>query len=152
LSNTAQFEEEEVERSFLPGSYERLPYHYYNITIVSPSLFNEYYDKRQSSDNLLKNKGKNVAIVSDTRLILINDITLKDREHFLIRGILWSMGFHGETTKYQDSFFYRGGNVNTKFSLMDEDAIRLLYGGRLQSGMDVESIKKALNLKTKKNS
>jgi hypothetical protein len=151
LSNIAKIEEEEVERSFLPGKYQTDPYYYYRITIVSPEMMKEYQDNKKITDILFKNKdGKVIGIVSPDRLILTNTLLPDEREYYLLKGLLWSMGFHGETTRYSDSFFTTGKNRVMNLSPLDREVVSLLYGGRLQNDMDVEAVEKALNLKTTK--
>jgi hypothetical protein len=59
------------------------------------------------------------------------------------------MGMHGTTYSEKDSFFYQVGGVrNTGLSDLDKEAIKLLYGGRLKTGIDMEEMKKTLGLKT----
>lgn len=146
ISNIVSIEDEECELSFLPGVYETIPYYYYNITIVSPSIVDEYQDKKQTTDLILKSGTENIiGVVSPDRLVLSHDLSKKEREYYLLKGLLWSMGFHGETTRYPDSFFTKG-KMNMNFSQIDIESITLMYGGRLQSGMDLETIEKSLDM------
>ena len=55
------------------------------------------------------------------------------------------MGFHGESTRYKDSFFTKG-KMNQNFSDIDLMVLSLFYGGRLNNDMELEEVKKALNL------
>lgn len=146
ISNIVSIEDEECELSFLPGTYETAPYYYYNITIVSPLMFEEYVENKNSTDKIFRSTvGKEIEIVTSDRLILTDDLTGKERKYYILRGLLWSMGFHGETTRYRDSFFSKG-LMNPNFSDIDIQALTLMYGGRLQDGMNLEATEKALNL------
>ncbi len=147
ISNVAKIEDEEVELSFLPGTYEEIPYHYYKISIISPQILDDYIDKNGSDEFQLKKKnGSVIGTVTQDRMMLVDDLSSKERSYYMLRGILWSMGFHGETTELPDSFFYKG-SLNTTFSDMDMMAIELLYGGRLANGITLEEAEKSLNLK-----
>lgn len=146
ISGIVTIEDEECERSFLPGSYRIIPYYYYNITIISPVRFSEYLDDKDPTEVVLRSlRGKAIGIVRHDGLILTDDLSRDERNYYLLRGILWSMGFHGESTRYLDSFFSKG-KMNQNFSEIDLQAISLLYGGRLNDGMDLEGVKMALNL------
>ena len=147
ISNIAKIEDEEVELSFLPGTYEEIPYHYYKISIISPQILDDYIDKNGSDEFQLKKKnGSVIGTVTQDRMMLVDSLSSKERSYYMLRGILWSMGFHGETTELSDSFFYKG-SMNTTFSDLDMMAIELLYGGRLANGITLEDAEKALNLK-----
>lgn len=58
------------------------------------------------------------------------------------------MGLHGSTYSEPDSFFYGENDLNRNLTALDKEAIKLLYGGRLKSGIDLEETKKTLGLKT----
>lgn len=146
ISGIVRIEDEECERSFLPGSYRIIPYYYYNITIVSPIRFSEYLDDKDPTEAVIRSlRGKPVGIVRHDRLILNDDLSSEERRYYLLRGILWSMGFHGESTRYKDSFFTKG-KMNQNFSDIDLMVLSLFYGGRLNNDMELEEVKKALNL------
>ena len=152
ISNIVSIEDEECELSFLPGVYETTPYYYYNITIVSPLIVNDYLDKKQTTDLVLKSAaGKTIGVVSPDRLVLSDNLSKKERDYYLLKGVLWSMGFHGETTRYPDSFFIKG-KMNLNLSPLDMKVITLMYGGKLQNGMDIETTEKALDMVRNQNS
>lgn len=149
LSDTTQFEDEEVALGFLKSNYETIPYNYYNIKIVPENMLDDFKDKRTSDEHLIKDdNGKLIGIVGNDHLYLLETLTTQDRQYYMLWGLLYSMGLHGTTYSEQDSFFYRGKNPNKSLSDLDTEAIRLLYGGRLKSGMSMEETKKTLGLES----
>lgn len=71
---------------------------------------------------------------------LVGDV----RDHLLLRSVLYGLGFYGESLKYRDSIFFRQGYTTTHMSGIDESALKLMYGGRIRSGMSVEEVRRAL--------
>lgn len=150
LSQTVQFEDEMIALPSYKPNYIPNPYEHYKISIVDKDFFKEKLDDRNSTlEQVLKDQnGDTVALVRKDHLFLLNDLQKDERAHFLIKGLLFSMGFHGESAQ-KESFFYPGNIKQTSLSELDKEAIRLMYGGRLQSGLDVDGIKKALGMESK---
>lgn len=150
LSQTTRFEDEKIAfPSYLPNYYPN-PYTHYRISIVEKGYLKKKLDDRDiSNEQVLKDeKGQVVALVRNDHLHLLNDLQKDERKHFLIRGLLFSMGFHGESL-LPDSFFNPENTCQVHLSELDKEVISLMYGGRLHSGIDVEGIRKALDLKLK---
>lgn len=148
ISETTQIEDEEVERGFLQSNYVDIPYNYYNIRIMPEVMLEEFKDNRDSSDKLIKDdKGNLVGMVNLNYLYLRNDLSTQDREKYLEKGILWSLGCHGTTYDLKDSYFYPK-YTGDGLSEIDIEAIRLLYGGKLKPGMDLDETKTILGLKS----
>ena len=148
LSETTQIEDENVERGFLPDNYAKIPYNYYNIRIIPKLMLEEFKDTRKSTDKLIKdNEGNLVGMVNLNYLYLRNDLTSEERETYLQKGILWSLGFHGTTYENKDSYFYPKYTQGEQLSMIDKEAIRLMYGGKLKPGMDLDETKAILGLK-----
>ncbi|NLW76042.1 MAG: hypothetical protein GXY18_06400 [Methanomicrobiales archaeon] len=147
LSQTITFEDEEIALPSYTPNYVPIQYLYYKISIVDKDMFKELLDDRDSAtEQLLKDKNENnVGIVRKNHLYLLSDLTGDERKHFLLRGLLFSMGFHGEST-LPDSIFNPDNTKITELSDLDKGAIELMYGGRLQSGLDTNAIKKALGV------
>jgi len=145
LSETVSIEDEEIGLPTYHPNYNPVPYQYYKIGFVDNDLFSEKLDDRKTdTEQLLKNeKGDIVGIVSKDRLWLQSYLKGDERRYFLLKGLLFSMGFHGESID-KDSFFYKLNYRDTNLSSMDTDAIKLVYGGRIKKDMDMDSIKKAL--------
>lgn len=148
LSETTQFEDEELALGFLKTNYADVPYNYYNIKIIPQKMLDDYKDERKSNERLIKDpEGKLIGIVADDHQYLLDSLSTEDRHYYMLYGILYSMGMHGTTYSEKDSFFYQVGGVrNTGLSDLDKEAIKLLYGGRLKSGVNMEETKKTLGL------
>lgn len=150
LSQTTTFEDEEIALPSYQPNYLPVPYLYYKISFIDKDFFKEKLDDRDSAtEQILKDKtGKPVALVRKDHIYLLNDVTGDERNHLLQRSILYSMGFHGESN-YPDSFFNPDNYDQIELSDLDKKAIQLMYGGRLQSGMDVDTVKKSLGIESK---
>jgi hypothetical protein len=149
LSSTSQFEDESVMTGDLMNNYEEKPNYYYNIKIA-PKQFLEEYKKNtyQSSieEILTDNNGDLIGILADTYVYLWDGLSSSDRKYFITKSLLWSIGLHGQTSTYPDSFFYKGADRSTNLSTLDKEVIKLLYGGRLKTGMAPDEIYKALDI------
>ncbi len=150
LSDTTQFEDEELALGFLKTNYEEVPYNFYNIKIVPEKMLKDFKDDRKSDERLIKDdKGELIGIVGDDHLYLLDSLSAEERQYYMLYGILYSMGMHGVTYSEKDSFFYHVGGVrNTQLSDLDKEAIKLLYGGRIKAGIEMEEMRKTLGLKT----
>jgi len=149
LSSIAQFEDETVMTGDLMDNYEEKPNYYYNIKIVPKQYLEDYKeDKYQSStEEILNDKnGDLIGILSDTYVYLWDGLSLADRKYFIIKSLVWSIGLHGQTSTYPDSFFYKKADRSTNLSILDLEVIKLLYGGRLKTGMTPDEIHKALDI------
>lgn len=69
------------------------------------------------------------------------------RNHTLIRSLYYALGVVGDSDSYQDSLFYSGDNTNTNLTYIDQKALELLYGKRLQPGMSASEVKEILYVK-----
>ncbi len=69
------------------------------------------------------------------------------RNHTLIRSLYYTLGVVGDSDLYQDSLFYSGDNTNTNLTYIDQKALELLYGKRLQPGMSASEVKEILYVK-----
>lgn len=148
LSATAQFENEWVMKGTLKNNYESIPYYYYNIKIVPKQFLDDYKKNAYKSTNeeILYdgNKGMIGFLSKKGSVILWDGLEPKDRDYYISKSLLWYIGLHGESTKYSDSFFSQPVNKSSTLSIMDQEAIKLLYGGRLIPNMTAEEVRKAL--------
>lgn len=148
LSTTAQFEDESVQKGSLKDNYEVIPYHYYRISITKRVSLDDYKkDKyKPTKEELIKDKnGTLIGINGPDYVYLWNGLEGKEREYYLKKAIFWNAGLHGEVSE-PDSFFSEKANSSAQLSELDKDAIKLLYGGRLSSGMNADSVRKALDI------
>jgi len=150
LSDTTQFEDEDLALGFLKTNYADVPYNFYNIKIIPEKMLEDYKDDRKTDERLIKNiDGDLIGIVGNDHLYLLDSMPTEERHYYMLYGILYSMGMHGTTYSEKDSFFYQVGGVrNNELSDLDKEAIKLLYGGRLKNGIDMEETRKTLGLKT----
>lgn len=147
ISDSTQFEDEELELGFLKDNYEEIPYHFYNIKIIPENMLDDFKDMRSDSDHLMKDtNGTLIGIASEEHLYLLDTLKEEQRRYYIRKGVLYSMGLHGTSFYDRGSFFYREPGQNMNMSDLDIEAIKLLYGGRLKTGMDLEEAKKTLGL------
>jgi|GEM_PF-1162867 len=148
LSSTAQFEDEYVLKGDLKDNYVIVPYHYYRITFTSREALDVYKkDKFKSSNEEVINdkNGVLIGIIGPEYVYLWNGLEGKDRQYYIMKALFWNMGIHGETSTEPTSFFYSKANTSSTLSELDKDAMRLLYGGRLNPGMNADTMRKVLN-------
>jgi hypothetical protein len=147
LSDSTQFEDEEITLGFLMKNYAEIPYNFYNIKIIPAKMLDDFKDNRADTDHLLKDSdGTLIGIISTDHLYLLDSLKEEDRQYYIKKGVLYSMGLHGTSFQDRESFFYRESGKNRNLSDLDTEAIRLLYGGRLKTGMDLEETRKTLGL------
>ena len=149
ISATTQFEDEEVETGDLMDKYATVPYSFYTVSIVPRQSLDEYKENRYNParEKLLRTKQGDIAgFLTNDYVYLWDGLEGEERTSLLTRSLLWSLGFHGETTQVPDSYFSTTAGSTAALSSLDLDAIRLLYGGRLSSGMTKDEIMKALDI------
>jgi hypothetical protein len=95
-----------------------------------------------------KKDGVTYAKVKDNQVYINSALQGDTRKHYILLGILFELGFKGETLKYPDSIFYYQGNNVTGLSLVDVKAAQIMYGLGLYNGMTVEDVKKRVFLKS----
>ncbi|MEM2124300.1 MAG: hypothetical protein QXL43_03060 [Methanolinea sp.] len=77
--------------------------------------------------------------------IYLNDQMEGDqRTHYLLRALLYALGFKGDSYRYPDSIFFHAGNNVTTLSFIDEKAVQVMYGLGMDNGLTVEDVKKVL--------
>ncbi|MFA5332305.1 MAG: hypothetical protein WC342_07995 [Methanoregula sp.] len=83
---------------------------------------------------------------TNTNYIYLNsDLTDATRSHYAIRGILYNLGFPGETGSYKDSIFYSEPNLNVNLSTIDWKAVEVMYGTKIKNGMSMATVKSLVN-------
>ena len=82
---------------------------------------------------------------STTDMIYVNsDLATGERDHYLVRGVLYYLGFPGETGRYPTSIFYSQPNNVVNLSTIDWQAVQLMYGNKISNGMDLTTIQDML--------
>jgi len=69
------------------------------------------------------------------------DLTGNVRQRWILRALLYNLGFLGETAKYPDSLFYAGTNNVTQMNTIDLDALQLMYGRKIANGMTKANVR-----------
>ena len=76
-----------------------------------------------------------IGILSGGYVYLWDGLSTQDRNYYLTKSLFWSAGLHGDTSTYPDSYFSSNANTSSTLSSLDQEAIKLLYGGRLNTAM-----------------
>ena len=121
-------------------TYGELAYEY-----ESPTTAKEFEQAKSVQVPLLLRD----TVIGEITLDIDRDsLTEEERRFYITKGVLYSMGLHGTSFTNRESFFYRDDKLNQELSDLALEAIRLLYGGRLKTGMDLEETRKTLGLTT----
>jgi len=80
-----------------------------------------------------------------THTVYINsDLKGNARTHWVLRSLLYELGFPGETGMYPDSIFYSGSDTVTSLSKIDLKALELMYGTKISNGMSLNKVREIL--------
>jgi cell division septation protein DedD len=90
--------------------------------------------------------GKYYFIYNGEKTHVNADLDDNELKRWILRAILYNMGFYGETAKYPDSLFYAGTNKATQMSDIDLRALQLMYGRKITNGMSKSTVKSTLGL------
>lgn len=63
------------------------------------------------------------------------------RDRWVLRAVLYQLGFMGEDAKYPDSLFYTDPTKGNKLTTIDLKAIQLMYGKKVTNGMTKAQLK-----------
>jgi hypothetical protein len=81
--------------------------------------------------------------------IYINsDLKGDERTHWILRSLLYELGFPGETGTYPDSMFYSESDTATTLSKIDLKALELMYGSKISYGMTLAQVRQLLLINT----
>ena len=75
-------------------------------------------------------------VVTPEKTIVNSDLKGDERKRWILRAVLYNLGFYGETAKYSDSVFYAGTNNASQLSDIDLKALQLMYGKKITNGMN----------------
>jgi Protein of unknown function (DUF2927) len=80
-----------------------------------------------------------------THTVYINsDLKGNARTHWILRSLLFELGFPGETGTYPDSIFYSESDTPTSLSKIDLKALELMYGTKISNGMSLNKVRDLL--------
>jgi hypothetical protein len=100
---------------------------------------------RETDTTILIYKTNPFQYGANTHTIYINsDLHGNERTHWILRSLLYELGFPGETGTYPDSIFYSGSDTTTHLNTVDQRALELMYGTKISSGMDLRQIRQIL--------
>lgn len=83
----------------------------------------------------------NTGEVTGAKTYINSDLKGDERQRWILRSVLYDLGFFGETVKYPDSIFYAGSNKATGLNAIDLKALQLMYGKKVVNGMTRANIK-----------
>ncbi len=79
-----------------------------------------------------------------TTILIDSDLKGDERAHWILRALLYELGFRGETGTYPDSIFYYDSDTTTSLSKLDLKALELMYGKKIYNYMDLTDLKQIL--------
>ena len=85
--------------------------------------------------------GRSVAKVTLGTIYINNDLKGDERSHVILRSLFYEMGLVGATDLYPDSLFYSGTSSTKTLSLIDREAVTILYGTSLRDGMSANEVR-----------
>jgi hypothetical protein len=98
-----------------------------------------------------KNAGGDIIFIynpsttlSDETIYINSDLKGDIRTHWVVRSLLYELGFPGETGSYPDSIFYSDADTATSLSKIDQKAVALMYGSKIKTGMTLNDVKQLL--------
>lgn len=91
--------------------------------------------------------GVTCAKIKGYDIYLNSDMKGDQRTHYLLRSLLYTLGFKGDSLQYPDSIFAYPENTVTELSFLDEKAIQVMYGLGMYDGMTVYDVKGVLFFK-----
>jgi hypothetical protein len=80
--------------------------------------------------------------VSTTDKTSVNsDLKDDERKRWILRAVLYNLGFYGDSPKYSDSLFYAGATNATQLNIVDLKALQLMYGKKITNGMTKSTVR-----------
>lgn len=83
-------------------------------------------------------------ILSSETIFINSDFRGDERTHWILRALLYELGFTGETGTYTDSIFYSGSGTTTSLSRIDLKVVELMYGKKITNGMTLSQVQDLL--------
>ena len=80
-------------------------------------------------------------VVTPEKTIVNSDLKGDERKRWVLRAVLYNLGFYGETADYSDSLFYAGRSNVSQLSDIDFKAVQLMYGKKITNGMNKDQIR-----------
>lgn len=86
------------------------------------------------------------AQTSSETIYINSDLKGNSRNHWILRALLFELGFPGETGTYPDSMFYSESDAATSLNKIDLKALELMYGKKISYGMDLTQVRQLLQV------
>ena len=104
--------------------------------------------KTDTTTSVYKNvqTGTYYFIRTSEKTYVNSDFEGNEQDRWILRALLYNLGFYGETVKYSDSLFYAGTNNVSQLSDIDLKALQLMYGKIITNGMTKSTVKSTLSL------
>jgi hypothetical protein len=80
-------------------------------------------------------------VITPEKTIVNSDLKGDERKRWVLRAVLYNLGFYGETASYSDSVFYAGPNNASQLNDVDLKALQLMYGKKISNGMNKDYIR-----------
>jgi hypothetical protein len=140
LMNSTQGKSGDIVINFMPETSIQ--------SLASDTSYNDVYSKQtinQASNGTVYSIYRTYSGFTTTHMIFIDsDLTGDVREHYVILGVLYQLGFTGEDPAYPDSIFYSLPNTVVTLSPMDWWSVSLLYGNKISNGMTYQDIENTM--------
>lgn len=102
------------------------------------------YDRLTSSIYRDRQNGTIYFIKTKDKTYINSDLKGDVRARWVLRALLYNMGFYGETGRHPESIFYSGTTNVTQLSTIDLKAMQIMYGKRITNGMTYPEVNYAV--------
>ena len=79
-----------------------------------------------------------------TQYYINSDLSINERNHYIMKSIFHFLGFAGETYNYPDSYFYADNHDGIDLIPLDKAAISVMYNRNIFRGMSITQVKDTL--------
>jgi hypothetical protein len=108
--------------------------------LPSVNLTTAYRDAQSGNYYFVQNGQYEVVSKTSVKTYVDSDLTGDMRKRWILRAVLFNLGFTGESGRYPDSIFYGGSNGPSSLDAIDWDAIHLMYGSKITNGMTMTAV------------
>jgi hypothetical protein len=98
-------------------------------------------DLNTTIDYLDPQTGTRYFVLTPEKTSVNSDLKDNERKRWILRAVLYNLGFYGEDTKYPDSVFYPGANNSSQLNIVDLKALQLMYGKKITNGMTKSQVR-----------
>jgi hypothetical protein len=121
--------------NFLPESSLK------NIVIENDTIVSK--NPKTGVINYIRKPVKQQFITTDV-FFINSDLQGNIRTHWILRSLLYELGFTGETIDNPDSIFFSGSENVTELSEIDVKALQIMYSNKITNGMTFDRVKTLL--------